>query len=233
MLVLFDIDGTLIDTSGAGRRSIAAALRDVAGIPDAMAGVSLHGATDPNLVIAALKAAGQEPTHQRVGEVLARYLVCLEAELKRCQDDYRVLPGAHELLSALTATGRHVIGLATGNLAEGARLKLSQGELWGYFGFGGFGSDAGDRAELTRIGISRGRAEARVKLEQELPPARCFVVGDTEHDIRAARAADARAVGVLEGSGVQDALRASHPDLLVRSLNSPALWEALELQRPD
>lgn len=229
MLVLFDIDGTLINTSGAGRRSLNRALELAAGIPDALAEVSLHGATDPRLVVEALQAAGQEPTPARVGAVLDRYLSCLETELERCRPVYQVLPGTVTLLKALQASAQHTIGLATGNLVEGARLKLSIGDLWGFFPFGGFGSDAGDRAELTRVGVARGRAEVRAARGVELSPEQIFVVGDTHHDVNAAHAAGARSIGVLEGSGVPELLREAGPELLVDSLSSPELWAALKL----
>lgn len=228
MLVLFDIDGTLIDTSGAGRRSLDAAIRQVSGQASSMLAQRLCGATDRQLIGDALRSLGcySEPAE---AETVAAYLTELKAELKRCEANYVVLDGVVELLSKLYASDNHLLGLATGNLEAGAQLKLEQGKLWGYFTFGGYGSDAEDRDALTAIGIERGQALAEVRLGRRVPKDQVFVIGDTERDVSAAKAAGVVSVGVLAGSTVPRELQASEPDLLVDDLKSPLLLAQLGL----
>lgn len=230
---MFDIDGTLLSTAGAGRRALAQAFHDLFGFPAAMDGVRLHGATDPKILEQVFqKHRGSSPSAAESEAVLARYLDLLAVELERAQDGYRVLPGGEALVAALVATGRHAVGLATGNVEAGARLKLRPGGLDRQFTFGGFGSDAGDRAELVAHAIRRGQAELAERGRPVATPQQIFVLGDTEQDVLAARRTGVVAIGVLAGSGVPDELRASQPDLLCESMWDPQLWAALELDPP-
>lgn len=196
----------------------------------AMEGVRLHGATDPRILEQVFQRhAGRSPTAAESERVLARYLVLLEQELTQVKDGYQVLPGGLALVEALVATGRHAVGLATGNIEAGARLKLRPGGLDRHFRFGGFGSDAGDRALLVARAIERGQAELAARGRPPAPNEEIFVLGDTEQDVAAARRVGVTAVGILAGSGVQEELRAAGPDLLVESMAAPELWSALGL----
>jgi phosphoglycolate phosphatase len=232
VLLLFDIDGTLVRVGGAGRRAMVRAFAARCGIEDAMAGVRLDGSTDPVIVADALRVhLGREPHGPSETEaILETYLECLAEELSAGHHVYEVLPGARALLEAARSVGRSVIGLATGNVERGARLKLEAGDLMRYFAFGGYGSDAADRAALVARGIERGQEHAVRAHGRAFAPEHVLVLGDTEKDVFAARRAGAVAVGVLAGSARPEALLASNPDVVVESLQDPALWALLGLQ---
>lgn len=237
MMLLFDIDGTLLRSHGAGRRALVRAFDRVLGIQsaDAFAGIRLDGSTDPLIVAHAFdRAAGRAPRDPpEVERILDAYLAFLEDELARLGDRYEVLPGARAMAAAASGSGRHVVGLATGNIERGARMKLAPGDLNRYFAFGGFGSDAAEREEIVRCAVRRGQVQAEGDLGRRCPPHEIFVLGDTEKDVAAARAAGATSVGVLAGSFSEAALRASSPDLLAGSLEDPELWRALGVPSPS
>ena len=206
MLFLFDIDGTLIGGDGSGRRAFERACATVLHVDHALAHLRLDGMTDPLILEAAFaEHASRRPTTAEIDSILTTYLGYLEDEVARGL--YHVKPAVDETLSHLEARGE-VVGLATGNLEGGARIKLQRGDLWRRFPFGGFGSDAGDRAELVRVAIRRGEQRAGRALARE----ERVVIGDTPKDVAAAHAAGALAVGVATGSHDLDELRASGAD---------------------
>src|SRR5688572_29120545 len=129
MLLLFDIDGTLVTSGGAERRALTRALLDITGIDGAIDGVRLNKNTDPAIVTEAFEINVGRPLNgqEEFSEITARYLVHLEDELARTRDRYTVLPSASQILERAGATGRHALGLATGNVEAGARLKLKPG----------------------------------------------------------------------------------------------------------
>lgn len=205
MLVLFDIDGTLIGGDGAGRRAFERACHEVLGVAGALVGLKLDGMTDPLILDHVYQThLARAPRRGEEAEVLAAYVRHLEPELAR--STVRVHPGVHQLLDHLEARGA-TVGLATGNLRDGARLKLGVGvgHLWSRFPFGGFGSDARDRGELVRMAIERGEERAGRRFARE----ERFVVGDTPRDVAAAHAAGAQAVAVGTGSHGVEQLRAT------------------------
>ena len=234
MLLLFDVDGTLVDTGGAGRRALSAALQEVTGVPRALEGVRLQGSTDPNILDDAFREHVGRPLSGQgeMDEIMQIYLGHLQIELQKSGAEYTVLPGASTLPSALRAAGGFEIGLATGNIEAGAELKLAHGGLWSLFDFGGYGSDAGERAELVKRGIERGQVRAESRGARRYSSQEILVIGDTEKDILAARAAGVVSVGVLEGSRHQDALLGASPDVVVDSLLDPRLWNLLGLGAP-
>ncbi len=194
MLFLFDLDGTLMTSDSSGRRAFERACEAVLGIERALAEVTLHGNTDPLILAEACQARlCRAPTGEEARAVFARYLGFLEEELAR-PEVVRVLPGVEAALAALERRGA-LIGLATGNLVDGARLKLSAARLWHRFPFGGFGDDDAERAGLIRVAIAR--AEARCG--RPIEPRSVTVIGDTPRDVAAARAVGARAVAVATG----------------------------------
>lgn len=229
MLLLFDIDGTLVDTGGAGRRALATALKRVTGVEGALQGVRLHGSTDTVILEDAFRAhVGRPMTDEGEQQrIIDAYLSELQAELLVSGGEYTVLPGAVALPSAARRSDGYVVGLATGNVEGGAELKLAHGGLWSLFDFGGYGSDARDRDALVRRGIERGQALAESRGQRRFKTDEIFVLGDTERDIHAARAVGVRSVGILAGSRHRDALVASNPDLLVDSMMEPRLWSFL------
>jgi phosphoglycolate phosphatase-like HAD superfamily hydrolase len=232
VLLLFDVDGTLVRCGGAGRRALERAFQDELGIAQALSDVRLDGRTDRLIIEDAFIARLGRLPDERTAEVerlTERYLALLGEELARAGDRYEVLSGVEALLTAAAASGRLLLGLATGNLERGARIKLEPAGLNGYFGFGGYGSDARERSGLVRRGVERGQAEAERRLGKRFNRDQVLVIGDTELDVHAAREAGVCSVGVLLGSLHRDALQASEPDLLVESLEDPLLWRALGL----
>ena len=209
-MVLFDIDGTLLRSGGAATRSLNLAFQVIYGIESDSTSVQFDGKTDP-LIIRELMQEYElaEPPNEKL---LDTYLSILTQEIRESRD-FEILSGARELLSCLSIDPEFLVGLGTGNIEEGARLKLERAELNSFFAFGGYGSDSGDRTELIRIAIGRGRDLITPHLVDEI-----FVIGDTPRDIRHGRAAGARTVAVATGNFSLEELEAYNPDLAVVSL---------------
>jgi phosphoglycolate phosphatase-like HAD superfamily hydrolase len=196
-LVLFDIDGTLLWTDGAGRRAIHRALIEIFG-DTGPADHRFDGKTDPQIVRELMRVVGHEDEHidARMQELFARYLVCLREELKDPEHRAVPLPGVIELLAALNARIDVAIGLLTGNLVEGARAKLEAvGIDPDIFVVGAFGSDHEYRPELPAIAQRR----ARDVLGIDVPGRNVVVIGDTPADVECGRDIGARAIGVATG----------------------------------
>jgi phosphoglycolate phosphatase-like HAD superfamily hydrolase len=208
---LFDVDGTLLLTQGAGRMAIAAALRERFGIEDDLAHVAFAGRTDPLIVADALRPHGLEPDGDPLWDTIA-------AQMRRLMDPPRggLLPGVPALLDAIAAEPAWVLALLTGNVHEMARIKLDAFGVYERFAFGAFGDEAADRDALAIVAVERAAQRHGVT------PARCIVVGDTEHDIACARAAGAHAVAVATGSRTRAELAARSPDLLLDDLTDAA-----------
>lgn len=216
---LFDIDGTLISSGGAGRRAVEGAFHAHHGRADACAGFSFAGMTDRAIARRALVGLGLPPegpdVEAAIDAVLTTYLALLADEVREAED-YRVHDGIHGALDALAAAGAEAIGLGTGNLEEGARIKLARVGLDARFGFGGYGSDAEDRATLLRIGADRGAARLGLTRQQ----CRVVVIGDTPKDIEAARAISAEVIAVATGPFGVNELRAFDPDATFEDLGA-------------
>lgn len=210
---LFDIDGTLLATGGAGRRAMEAAFAAVTGRADACSGFSFAGMTDRAIARAGLLAVAQTVTAERIDALLCAYLQSLTAEV-HASSGYKVLPGVAAILAQLQARAQCAIGLGTGNLRAGATIKLERGDLNRHFDFGGFGCDHEDRAELLRIGAERGAA----RLGRPRTSCRLVVIGDTVRDVAAALAIGADCIGVGTGGTTLEELQqagaiAVYPDL--------------------
>jgi len=218
-LFLFDVDLTLVDTGGAGRRAMDRAFEEVLGVARAFDGYHFFGKVDQAILqevyARRLSRALDDETAARVRDV---YLRCLAEEVATT-DRYRVLPGVAELVAALAARPECRLGLATGNFEEGARVKLRPGGLADAFTTGGFGADASDRAELTRIGIRRLLAGS-----PRPPRGRIVVIGDTPSDVLAAHANGAESVAVATGGYESAQLAAYRPTLLVEDLSGWREW---------
>ncbi|MBN2321604.1 MAG: HAD hydrolase-like protein [Acidobacteria bacterium] len=217
ILSLFDIDGTLISTDGAGMRAFRRALEAVFDIRVDKKVIRPDGKTDPLIlkeILAHFDSSERWCIHSQQ-EMFARYLDFLEDEMGKTLESgrVRILPGVRDLLHALSSESDFALGLATGNLEGGARLKLEKTGLSGFFHFGGFGSDSEDRTELTRIGIRRG--------SRHVSPASvdgAFVIGDTPFDIIHGRNAGASVIAVASGGyGIRE-LQACKPDLALADL---------------
>ncbi len=213
-VVLFDVDGTLIDNGGAGGRALRRALADQYGLPDGTDGVRFDGKTDPQIVREILSWRGKNGlfSTEELPTFFSFYLSFLQEELSE-GDGFRVLPGARELVGVLDRREDFLVGLATGNIREGAQLKLERAGLNPFFPFGGFASDSEDRTELTRIAVERAHART------EDPVERIFVIGDTPRDIVHGKEAGATTVAVASGNYSLGALEGYKPDFVLKSLD--------------
>jgi phosphoglycolate phosphatase len=193
---LFDIDGTLISTGGAGRRAMEGAFRDVHGAPGpAAVEFSFAGMTDRAIVRTGL--AGLEhhaPDAAAIDRVLDRYLVRIAEEVASTAT-YQIHPGVMGVLAWLQTVSQIALGLGTGNVKKGAYTKLARGSLDTPFSFGGFGCDAEDRTELLRVGAVRGATALGIPLAD----CRIVVIGDTPKDVAAAHGIGADCIGVGTG----------------------------------
>lgn len=209
-LVLFDIDGTLLSARGAGRRAMRAALRAVFGTAGSIDQYDLRGKTDPRIVYDVMAAAGWAPeaVKERLDDFFETYLRGLAAEIG---DGRQVvtLPGVGALVARLAEIERALLGLVTGNIEEGARIKLGPSGLWPRFPVGAFGSDHVDRRRLPSLAARR----AQALVGDAFRPQDVVVIGDTPHDIDCARAFGAVAVAVATGQYGREDLLAGRPDL--------------------
>jgi phosphoglycolate phosphatase-like HAD superfamily hydrolase len=216
-LVLFDIDGTLLLTAGAGRRAIRTALAEFIGDAGVFDRVRFDGKTDPQIVAELLHEAGDPDPHHggRIAEVCARYVALLEGELADRTAVVELMPGVLPLLERLEDERDVVLGLLTGNLAAGAALKLRAGGIDpARFRVGAYGSDSGHRPDLPAIAAARAEPHfGRVPGGEEV-----VIIGDTPADIACGRGIRARALAVATGAyaAVELASHAPHavfPDL--------------------
>ena len=210
-LFLFDIDGTLLTTDGAGRAALKSAGVDLFGIQEDLRTINVSGSTDTAIVQEILRHHSLEPSVPNTNRFLGGYLVWLRQHLTSLSG--AILPGVIPLLDLLAEEG-HGVGLLTGNVQRGAEIKLAAHGIWDRFSFGAFGDDDADRNRLGPIAKSRAEAKLHTKfLESEI-----FVIGDTPKDIACARACGAVAVAVATGRYSIDNLRDYKPDHLCRDL---------------
>ena len=222
-VLLFDIDGTLVTTGGAGRRAIERAFGAIFGRPDACNHVAFDGMTDRAIARAGLEAISVEPTEETIDAFLARYVACLEAEVQTADASrYRVHAGMNDAIAAGLKRGM-AVGLGTGNIREGARVKLERVGIFHRFAFGGFGDDHELRAELIRVGARRGVERLGVERES----ARVVVIGDTPKDVAAAVAIGAECVGVGTGSWSADRLLEHGATAAFENLAAPGALAAV------
>jgi phosphoglycolate phosphatase len=203
-LVLFDIDGTLVLTGGAGLRALNLACEELVGHTDVLAGVPLAGRTDRIIIHDAMAKVGHAMDEDLFEALKARYLTHLEREIDQPgRGTKSVMPGVRDLLETLHRRDDVLQGLLTGNFEDGARIKLGHFGLWQYFRCGAFGDDAADRNALVPFALRRARACGLA----DVTPDRIFVVGDTPHDIACARAVGAVPIGVATGGFTARQLR--------------------------
>ena len=210
-LILFDIDGTLLWTAGAGRRAIHQALLDEMGTAGPIDGYRFDGKTDPQIVRELMTLAGhpEASSDDRVTAVCRRYVELLTTELEKPTQTTRVYPGIKELLTALEpyeAEGRALVGLLTGNVERGAALKLrSAGLDFARFAVGAFGSDSHHRPDLPAVAARR----AATRTGLPFTGRDIVIVGDTPDDVACCRPMGACSVGVATGFYDVAALRAA------------------------
>lgn len=216
LAVLFDVDGLLISTGGAGTQAWQHAFERLHGIPADIGQFTEAGMTDPDVGRQTfVRVLGREPTEREMGRLFGAYLDRLTQEVER-STGYRVMPGVEVLLPRLVEAGM-LLGIVSGAMEAAAHIKLERARLNRFFSFGGYGSDSADRVELTRLAIERcGRLHGHA-----LDPARMLVVGDTPRDVEAGRGVGAVTVGVATGKYTVEQLEAAGADFVLATLESP------------
>jgi phosphoglycolate phosphatase-like HAD superfamily hydrolase len=206
-VLLFDIDGTLIRSGGAGKAAMEAGLQAAFGVKELHDRVPYSGRTDWSIGGDLLTTHGIEPTETNVQKLHEAYLAFLPQKLQELHGE--VLPGVDEALRRERRGA--VVGLLTGNIRQGAQIKLSHFGLWQHFAFGGFADGLFDRDDVAR----RAMVEAQAHVGHAIKPEDVWVIGDTPLDVQCARAIGARAVVVATGWHPHAELVASNPDHLL------------------
>src|SRR2546423_4845385 len=215
--VLFDIDGTLSPTGGAGGRRWRYACGELRGIPADIGQFTDAGMTDPTVARLTFKAVlDRDPSPRELATVMAAYLDRLPYEVEH-SEKYRVLDGAEELLKRLGRENGILLGITSGAVEAAAHIKLSRAGFNRYFPFGGYGSDSGDRIELTKRALERGE----MLLGHPLDPKKTLVVGDTPKDLDAAHGAGCVALGVATGHYSHAQLEEAGADVVLDTLRDP------------
>ncbi len=225
-LLLFDIDGTLLLANYAGRRSLARAYRETFGLSDAVDEMEFRGRTDPELFQeAAVRLLGRRLDEADYARLITAYLAILPRELATCV--FTLKPGITELLQKLAGMETIIMGIQTGNLETSAWMKLRFGRIDHYFKFGGFGSDHGDRTEMVRIAIQKAHRLHHDGFSNET----IYVIGDTQHDVRAGKEAGVRTIAVATGFVSGETLRAENPDHFFPDLSDiPAFLKCIDCE---
>ena len=213
-LVLFDIDGTLLLSGGAGKRALNRAFKESFGVDDGFDSIPVAGRTDALIFRDALDRSGVVATDScRIG-FFARYYEYLEQEIIYPGRNKGLMPGVSFLLERLVPLPDVVTGLLTGNFARAAKIKLQYFGIWDYFVLGAYGDDAPLRDDLVPIAVSRARANNFLIVSS----ADTIVVGDTPLDVRCALAGGARSVAVCTGSYDESELREAGADSILPDL---------------
>jgi len=212
-ILLFDIDGTLVSTGGAGAVAWRRAFDDLHGIPADIGQFTDAGMTDPDVGAKTFEAVlHRKPSPHELAQVVQRRLEYLPEAVAESAG-YKVLPGVPERLKQLSRDG-HLLGIITGNGDGAAFVKLARGDLMRWFTFGGYASAGVDRPEIVRQAVARGEA----MLGEDVPNTRIYVIGDTPRDIDAAHAVGCTAIGVATGHHDAAALRDAGADHVLETL---------------
>ncbi len=217
--MLFDIDGTLVLTGGAGLRAMNRACEHLVGHQNALDGVTLAGRTDWIILDDALARKGLALNPDLLDDLRRKYVEHLREEIGLPGKGVKaVMPGIRPLLDALQGNGDVALGLLTGNFVEGARIKLEYFDLWKFFRCGAYGDDASDRNHLVPVAIERARECGLI----DAAPTDVVVIGDTPHDIACARAVGSMPIAVATGSYSVDQLKAAGADVVFTDLSDTA-----------
>jgi len=214
-LILFDIDGTLVLTGGAGGRAMAIAIAEVFGIRDGFENIPMNGRTDTwiiNQVTARHGIDNDAASMQRFHDV---YIQHLTREVTLPGPRKGIMPGVRPLLDSLATRSDACSALLTGNLQAGARVKLEYFDLWKYFTCGAYGDNAPERNKLLGVALQQYEASGGGRI----PPSDVVIIGDTPLDVAVAIAGGARSVAVATGSHTVDELRESGADVVLEDLS--------------
>jgi phosphoglycolate phosphatase len=219
--VFFDIDGTLIDTCGAGSHAMSVAFNEEFGVPADSLGISFSGRTDRSIISDFFRLHGVVDSDAHFARFCDRFIKGLRVTLPQRRG--RVLPGIVEVLNHLAASKRVRLGLITGNLRRASRIKLDHYQLSKYFyadgePVGGFGDHHVERDDVARSVV------ADLAEQSDADPTRIWVVGDTTRDISCARAIGAQVLAVTTGVVSREELEQAEPDLLLDDMTEAADW---------
>ena len=212
-LVLFDLDGTLVNAGGCGRRALIKAFEELYGVTPEFATALIAGRTDiDNLsLVYGLIKKGKKPTAAELKKLKAKYLELLPVEVNasvRCKK-YDLMPGVEKFLKLLSKEKDIILGLGTGNLEEGAKMKLEPIKLGAYFTVGGYGEDGHTREEMLQAAVKR----AEKKFKTTFAPDHVFVIGDTHRDIVAAKNCGFHNAAITSGFGDAQRLQRAAAEL--------------------
>jgi phosphoglycolate phosphatase len=213
-IILFDIDGTLLSSGGAGKHALETAFTEDFDIP-LRTQIPYAGRTDRAIVADLFQSHGVEQTPANLEKIFVGYLRRLPGSLEQMKG--KVLPGIADLLSHLRAREHFTVGLLTGNVRAGAKVKLGFFGLYEQFTFGGFGDHHLDRDDVAREALTA----ARTHVGPHVTADRIWVIGDTPMDVRCARAIGAKVLAVATGLHTVAQLQACTPDLVLANLSDP------------
>lgn len=224
-LVLFDIDETLISSDGAGRRAIGQAIAKLFNVDIRQISVSLSGKTDPQILHEILKTASmtEEEVEERMSEILDIYISLLQEQIDQSKK-YIIHNGIPQILNCLKEEAHTHLGLLTGNIEKGARMKLERCSLNDYFPIGAYGSDSANRMDLPEIAVDRGTKHYKLKFL----PEEVTIIGDSIYDVMCAKGYGAKSLAVNTGSTNRQLLEEQKPDYLFDDLSDlDAVMEAI------
>jgi phosphoglycolate phosphatase len=226
-LLLFDIDGTLVLSGGAGVRAMVRAFQDVFGFWNGLGSISMAGRTDAWIVSQMVAEHGVRCDEEQFRTFHDTYIRYLAEEVLLPGPEKGVLPGVRALLDVLASREEAYLALLTGNFRRGAEIKLRHFDLWHYFGTGAFGDDSHDRNGLLWKALENVEAAGGPKVR----PSEVVIIGDTPLDIAVAVAGGARSLGVATGSYDVETLLESGADAALPDLGDPqAVLDALNLR---
>ncbi len=215
-LILFDIDGTLLRTGGAGALAFNRVFAELYGISEAWQGILPDGKTDPVLIEELFQLHfNRMPSHREEKQISQLYEVHMAQALQEI-NNFRLMPGVASLLEALSKGDFGLLGLATGNYESTAWMKINKAGLDHHFSYGGYGSHSRVRLELTRRAVEEGKK----KLGSKVRPEDVLVVGDTLHDIACAKGIGAIAIAVATGTTPFEILQQARPDFIFASFEN-------------
>jgi phosphoglycolate phosphatase len=210
--ILFDIDGTLIESGGSSDRAWHRAFDELHGVDVEISKLTGKGVPDPAVGRQAFEAViGRKPSDEEMTKLMGKRLEYLPEEVEG-SEGYTVMPNVEALLDQLIEQGV-LLGLVTGNVEAAAHIKLARANLNRFFSFGGYGSDSPDRGELTKKALERGGTVFGAALD----PSRCFSIGDTPRDVDAGHFAGIRVTGVATGKYTVEQLRDAGADAAIES----------------
>ena len=217
-LVLFDLDGTLVYTGQAGRNALTKAIKELYGKDPQFEHSLISGRTDTdNFALVYKLIKGKNPSKTEVKKIHQKYLELLPVEVKQaCQKKtYKLVPGIKKLLAKLAQEKDLALGLGTGNIEQGAVIKLEPSGLLKYFSYGGYGEDGHTREQMLQAAVKR----AEKKFKTKFTPDQVYVVGDTHRDVLAAKACGFHSAAVTCGFGEPKLLRSSAAELELKNFN--------------